>query len=69
MDGCDENITNVDVEGFIDLNKAPERYPRKIGLTLTVRTPQSAKEKLQFPPLKCSKYTWIGHPSMQKRRK
>ena len=72
MERCDEDKTILKMEEYVDLRKTSARSHQKpgiTGLTVTLRTPQSGKEKLQFPPLKCSKYTWIGHPSMQKRRK
>ena len=66
MEGNDD-VTNTDK--YFSSNNSPGRGS-KFGVSTMTETRKSQEdEELKFPPLKCSKYTWIGHPSMQKRRK
>ena len=61
------DVTNIDK--YLGHNNSPGRGS-KFGTSTRTDTRKSQEdEELKFPPLKCSKYTWIGHPSMQKRRK
>ena len=50
-------------------NNSPGRERKFVISKMTETRKSPEAEELKFPPLKCSKYTWIGHPSMQKRRK
>ena len=65
----EENYAVANIDKYFGPNNSPGRGS-KFGISTTTETRKSQEdEDLKFPPLKCSKYTWIGHPSMQKRRK
>ena len=65
----DENNDVTNIDKYFGPNNSPGKTSKLGSSKMTeTRKPQEAEE-LKFPPLKCSKYTWIGHPSMQKRRK
>ena len=61
-----ENETMRPRRTLVDIN---ECFQLDCSSGINDRALSNGCEKSQFPPLKCSKYTWIGHPSMEKRRR